>query len=114
MKKTYNFEYDFGEAFVSFEVDLKIFTPDIALATLNFFTWDNAWDESKDLIDEVLKKYAIEAIKVSTCDDFNHIGVISVFESYEGFCRLDGSTGIRLISVLGLTFDDDKIRIDNE
>lgn len=105
--QTYSYDYDMMEASVSFEVDREKFTNEMALATLNFFTWD--WDDEADPIDEVMKKYAMEAIRVRTHNDYNEYGVKSEFKNKEGFAAIDGSHGITLIEVSGYELDDDKL-----
>jgi hypothetical protein len=105
MKKEYTFDYNSMEAEAIFEVDTEVFTDEHARATLEFFTWD--YDEEADPIDEVMKKYAVEAIKFATAENYNEQGVISEFDSYEGFCKIDGSAGIELISVTAYRFDPD-------
>lgn len=109
MIKIYNFDYDFLEADVCFKVDTSIFTAEHASPTLEFFTWD--YDKDADPIDEVMKKYAIEAIRIATINNYNEFGVISEFEENEGFVRIDGSIGISLISISGYSFDPDKLNV---
>ena len=105
--KTFKFNYDCHESEVVFKVDTDVFTNEHAKATLNFFTWD--YDENNDPITEVLKKYAMEAIRVATSYSFNVRGVIADFKDKEGFANVDGSLGLTLISVDGYEFDDDKL-----
>jgi hypothetical protein len=73
--------------------------------SLEEITWD--YDENNDPITEVLKKYAMEAIRVATRYSFNVHGVISDFKLKEGFANVDGSLGLTLISVDGYEFDDE-------
>ena len=105
--KTFKFNYDHNEAEVVFKVDTDVFTNEHAKATLEFFIWD--YDKHNDPITEVLKKYAIEAIRVATIYSFNVRGVISEFKDKEGFASVDGSLGLTLLSVEGYEFDDDKL-----
>lgn len=105
--KTFKFNYNFYEAEAVFKVDTDVFTEEHAKATLEFFTWD--YNKDNDPITEVLKKYAMEAIKVATTYSFNVNGVISDFKNKEGFANVDGSLGLTLISVNGYEFDDDKL-----
>ena len=109
MKKIYEFDYDFSKASAEFEVDLELFTPEMANATLTFYTWD--YDKEADPIEEVMKKYAIEAIESATFNNYNARGVISDFENKEGFCRLNGETGIKLLYVEGFEFNDDDLSV---
>lgn len=67
--RTYKFNYDNYEATVTFKVDTDVFTNEHANATLEFFLWD--YDEDEEPITEVLRKYAMEAIKVATRYSFN-------------------------------------------
>ncbi len=114
MKKKYKFDYDNGEASAEFEIDTEKFTPELAKETLDFFSWDVPYDEDGDYVDEVLKKYAIEAVSDATCNNHNTYGVIYDFENKEGFCRLNGETGIKLLNVSGYEFDDYKLQVEVE
>lgn len=107
MIKEFVFDYDFGKAEACFRIDTNKFTKDKALATLNFYTWD--WDKEADLVEEVVKKYAIEAIRQATINDHNTLGVKHDFENLEGFGNIDGSIGIELTHVEGLEFDEDEM-----
>ena len=111
MKKRYSYNYNSYDATVSFEIDTEVFTEEVANATLEFFTWD--YDKENNPIDEVLKKYALEAIRVATFNDFNEYGVISEFENKEGYCRLDGSNGIELVEITGYEFDEDSLFLED-
>lgn len=102
MIKHYTFDYNMGEAEASFKVDTEVFTDETAKATLEFFTW--TYDDEADPIDEVLKKYAIEAIREATFNTYNTKGVIESFKNKEGFSRIDGSNGIELMTVWGYEF----------
>lgn len=110
MKKIYKFDYNSMEAFAEFTVDTEKFTADHARATLEFFTWK--YDEEADPIDEVLKKYAMQAIKIATAKNYNEIGVIEDFKDMEGFGRLDGSIGIKLTHVQEYEFDEDLLDVE--
>jgi len=105
--KTYKFEYDMGEAFADFEVDLEKFTPEIAKKNLELFFRN--YDKNANPIDEVLKKYAIEVIKECTFTNYNTLGVICAFESKEGFVKIDGSSGIKLTYCEGYEVCDSKL-----
>ena len=97
MIRKYEFEYDCGAASCSFEVDDTVFTNEHANATLEFFLWD--YDKENDPIDEVMRKYAIRAIKEATFNGYNLYGVIGEFDSMEGYARVDGSNGLTLTEV---------------
>lgn len=102
--KRYDFNYDMYEMEACFEVDTDKFTADHAKATLEFFTWN--YDKEADPIDEVMKKYAIVAMNIATQEDYNEYGVISEFNDKEGFCKIDGSSGIKLISISGFEIEE--------
>lgn len=105
--KTFKFNYDNHEASATFKVDTSIFTDEHAKATLEFFLWN--YDEENDPITEVMKKYAMEAIWMSTKYSYNLNGVISDFNNKEGFARVDGSVGVTLLAVESYNFDEDKL-----
>lgn len=109
MIKKFEFDYNW-DADASFEVDTDVFTPKMAKATLEFFTWD--YDEDNDPVEEVMKKYAMQAIKVATFNSLNTQGVIRYFENNEGFARLDGSEGIKLLRVSGYEFYDQELTVE--
>jgi len=104
MNKFYEVNYNYYDAEAVFEIDLDIFTKEIANSTLEFFDW--SYDEDEDPIKEVLKKYAIEAIKIATYHNYNTYGVICEFNNNEGFCKLDGSMGIKLTKIQSIQFND--------
>lgn len=107
MEIDYKYEYDYYEAEVHFKVDKEKFTEEMAYETLDFFTWD--YDENEDPIDEVMKKYAMEAIRIATFNNYNEFGVIDEFQNNEGFAPIDGSYGITLVQINGYEFDTDKL-----
>lgn len=111
-KEIYDFDYDMGEASCRFEVNRDVFTVEMANATLGFFTWD--YDDEADPIDEVVKKYAQQAIWYATKNDHNENGVIKDFEGGEGYARVDGSMGIKLISVSGYEFDWSRLEMEKK
>ena len=104
MIKTYEYDYNNGEASASFLVDTEKFTPDMAKELLSFFVW--YYDTENDPLDEVMKKYALQAIRFATYNGHNKSGVISDFEEEEGWSRVDGSEGITLTEVTEYEFDD--------
>ena len=114
MFKTFKFDYNHCEAGCSFRVDLEKFTPEMAKATLGFFLWKNGYDEENDPIDEVMKKYAMHVILIATKENLNEKGVIAHFENNEGFCKLDGSSGIELLSVQLYEFDENSLFLESE
>jgi len=105
MIKNYKFNYDNDKAIVRFIVDTEKFTEEHAKETLDFFTLD--YDEDNDIIDEVMKYYAFEVIKLSSNDIFNRNvkHVINEFKGLEGYCNIDGSRGIELVEITPHNFD---------
>lgn len=110
MIKEYTFNYDMFEATAFFIVDTEKFKSEDAKILLEFFTWN--YDENADPIDELMKKYAIQAIKIATAENYNDYGVKCWFEENEGFPKIDGSIGIELISVEQYEFDEDKLSVE--
>lgn len=113
MIKIYDFDFKDGEASASFEVNTSLFTDDMALATLEFYSWDyeNDFDDSHTPVDEVMKKYALESIRSATFNSFNLHGVIRDFEGRDGFAKIDGSSGIKLLSVKRFEFDEEDLDV---
>lgn len=109
MIKHYTFNYSLYEAQACFEVDTEKFSKDMAQATLDFFTWD--YDDEADAIDEVMKKYAMESIRVGAFNSWNETGVISDFNEKEGFFPIDGSYGITLNLISNFEFDEDELEM---
>ena len=112
MKKQYNFDYAFCRATVTFNIDTDVFTPEVAKATLQFYTWD--YDEEADPVEEVLKKYALQAIETATSESLNTDGVKIIFEKFEGFCNVDGSNGIELVHVEEYEFNEEDLTLKVE
>lgn len=110
MIKHYTFDYNIYDAQASFKVDTEKFTEEIAKSTLDFFDFD--YDKEADIIDEVLKKYAMEAIRISTFDNYSTKEVIKDFNCNEGFFRVDGTMGIELMTVKRYDFDEDKLSME--
>ena len=109
MIKKFKFDYDCCEAQAVIKVDTDLFTKQHAQTTLDFFTWD--YDEDNDPVEEVLKKYAMEIIRVATKYSFNVSGVTRDFENKEGFAKLDGSLGLTLVSVIPYELDEEKLEL---
>jgi len=106
--KHYEFDYNFGDAEANFKVDLDTFTKETAKLLLDFFGWRY---DKETIIDDLLKKYAMKAISVSTSENLNESGVKNWFAEQEGFLALDGSQGIELILVSGYEFDDEYLEV---
>lgn len=104
MKIKYEFNYKIYEATAGFIVDTDIFKPEDAKEYLEFFSWD--YDDENDPIEELMKKYAMRAIKVATAKNYNEYGVKSWFEANEGYLPLDGTKGVELKYVAEYLFDE--------
>ncbi len=109
MIKTYLFKYGYNKASANFEVNTEIFTESVAQLLLDYFTWD--YDKDENPIDAVLKKYALEVIREASFNNRCTCSVISSFNGKEGFCRLDGSIGIRLIGVENFDFYEEDLEM---
>lgn len=106
-KKLFKFNYDWHKAEVVFEVDLEIFTKEHALETLNFFSWD--YDEEEDPIYEVMKKYALEVLRIG--------GDSSAWQikdrwNQEGFGGINDEIGITLTDYSGLEYSPDDLEME--
>ncbi|MDU1906426.1 MAG: DUF2528 family protein [Dysgonomonas sp.] len=113
MVKIYKFDYGMGEASATFEVDTDIFTPEMANDTLTFFCWN--YDKDGDPIDEVMKKYAMQAIRLATEDSMCcEESIISDFERLEGFGHIDGSIGITLTEIYGYELCESRLSVEIE
>ena len=106
--KTYEFDYNYGEAEAILKVDLDVFKEDMAKELLDFFGWEY---DDETIIDDLLKKYAMKAISVATSEYLNEYGVKRWFAEQEGFIALDGSQGIELILVSMYEFDDELLEV---
>lgn len=105
MKIKYEFNYKMYEAKAGFIVDTDIFKPEDAKEYLEFFSWD--YDNENDPIEELMKKYAMRAIKVATAENCNEYMVKMWFAENDGFLiPIDGTKGIELIYVNEYEFDE--------
>jgi hypothetical protein len=107
-KKLFEFTYDYGKAELSFEVDLEKFTPEMAYETLTFFSWD--YDHEGDPVEEVMKKYALEALRVSS--DNTWVRSIIANWSQEGFGPIDGTIGVTLKEFNAFKYDEDDLEME--
>lgn len=93
-KRTYEFDYQCGDASCIIEVDTQIFTEEIAMQVLTFFDWD--WDKDGDIISEVAKKYALRIFQLSASANYSLKGIIQTFNDQEGFAPFGKTYGIQL------------------
>jgi len=108
MIKRYEFEYGCSsDASATFEVDTEKFTPSMANDVLKFFTWN--YSKNADPIDEVMKKYAMTAIRLATMNDYNIHGVTNEFDDCDGYYAVDGSKGITLVYCEPYNLDEDEL-----
>ena len=102
--ETFKIDYRDFDAQAVIEVDHDNFTPEAAMEHLTFFTW---LEEQPDLDEPVLsaiKTHALAAIRVATFNNYNEHGVQSYFQDLEGYFPLDGSAGLKLLSVTPYSF----------
>jgi hypothetical protein len=109
-KKLFKFTYDFFKAELTFEVDLEKFTPEMANETLTFFSW--IYDHEGDPIEEVMKKYALETLRVSA--DKTWVRSIIANWSQEGFGPIDGTIGVTLREFSAFNYDQDDLYMEVE
>jgi len=69
-------------------------------------------DENGDITATFLKLLCGTALTVQKAGDYNLYGVVQEFNDMEGWCRLDGSEGIKLTSIDGLTYTDEPMTIN--
>lgn len=112
MRQQYSFTYDWNAEAV-FIVDTEKFTTEVAMMTLEFFTWEYEPDWDADPVQEVMKKYALEVIRISTQNSWNKSGVIDYWKNnVEGFAPIDGSYGVELIRVSSYSLDQDSLEME--
>jgi hypothetical protein len=110
----YEFNYLHYRATVTFKVDPEKFTAEKAKETLEFFAWTNQPDPNGDLVDEFMKKLAIECFIAGCERGWNERGVMSQFENREGWPRIDGSEGITILYLENIEFLDEDIEMEKE
>lgn len=106
----YQFNYDYYSAGADFTVDVDEFGEENARVLLDFFLWE--YDTDGDPVDELMKKYALQAIRVATAEDLNVEGVREWFYNAEGFPPVDGTVGITLDSVEPYTFEESDLAMN--
>lgn len=106
-KKKYHVGFNYCRGMVEFEVDLDKFTIEHALSTLEFFSWN--YDKDGDLIEEVVKKYALQVFLVGGGHSAD--GVI-MFWNEEGFGPINGEIGILLTDYEQIEPSDDDIDLE--
>jgi hypothetical protein len=98
MKVRLKINYNDGEATAFIDMDLNVFTHEMAKDNLDFFGWNYGNDPRY----ESAKRHGIESIIEATHSNYNLIGVIerfSINSAKEGFFPLDGKFGLTLIAV---------------
>jgi len=107
--KKYKFSYSVFDAEAVFKVDTSILTDAIAKDALEFFTWK--YNKAGNLLDELLKKYALKVIEIATYRGYDEADLKEYFKNAEGFLAIDGSCGIELIYIDPYEFDDTRLDI---
>ena len=110
MIKHYTFNYNLHEAEACFKVDTEKFKAEDAKLLLEFFSWN--YDQDADPVDEIMKKYAMTAIRIATSENYNERGVRSWFSEQEGFLAIDGSQGVELTFVYAYEFDEEVLYME--
>ncbi|WP_028294057.1 DUF2528 family protein [Oceanobacter kriegii] len=111
--KRYTVQYDFA-AEITVEIDHDVMT-DETLHEINDFWMDNdEMLESADgnIIHAVLKRLCIVCLSLDIEYGYNTGGIIELIEKLEGWPAVDGSTGIKLLSVDGLCISADDITVE--
>lgn len=108
MIKKYKIEYGFLVWDCIIEFNTTLFTLENVNEYLNFFSW--SYNKLNDPYEEYAKKIAFKIIAES--DILNKKGIINLFESEEGFPRLDGSSGVLLVSCDNWEFNEEEFEIE--
>lgn len=109
--KTFSIDYN-GETEVKIEVDTEIFTEEKQHLINNF--WSGSEDrirDSKNVLHAVLKMLAVKLIQIEISGAYPLIGIEHDFDfnngrGHEGWPLMDGSEGIKIISVDEHIFDE--------
>lgn len=104
MIKTYEYDYNWGDASAKIEVDTDKLPEALLKEALNFFLWD--YDPEEDAYDELGRLYCRQAMNFATANNHNTYGVILDFGEAEGFIPVDGSQGITLLNAEGINFSE--------
>jgi len=109
MIKKYKYEYNFGDASATLEIDINKLDKEGCNILLQFFSWD--YDVELCPYDELGRLYCLQAMEFATCNSHNIHGVINDFKQSEGFLEVNGSHGVTLVDVQGIDFT--YLEIDN-
>jgi len=96
----YDYSYKFGDRIVTMEESIKE----------QAMFWHGSNRRLKDNSGSYLKtflKHLCETIMIaSAANNLNEFGIIDVFNAKEGWCGLDGSRGIKLLSLEPMEIDN--------
>lgn len=108
MKKQYCYEYDMGEAEITFEIDTEIFTEKMANEMLGFFGL-----KSPTPIVDVMKMYALGALQAACGLYFIRPEQVAkrFNDNSEGVYPIKKEYGIQIIDCSWLTLCEDKLRL---
>lgn len=109
--KKYTYDYNWGDASATIEIDTDKITAEECTSLLDFFSWN--WDHDEPY-DELGRLYCMAAIRLATEKDHNLNGVLRDFETEEGFPVLDGTYGIKLLAVSGIDLTDLELELKED
>ena len=117
MIKKYKVDYDF-KAEVVIEIDNEIMT-EAKLAEINDFWSDSDWRVKScgSVLNAVLKMLTQVVLRNQVEYGYNTFGIVSLFDfdacngGIEGWPKMDGSHGIKLVSVDDMDFNCDDMSI---
>lgn len=113
MIRTYEYEYNWGEASVTLEFDDKIIVKKLTKELYKFYHWDKSNEPDGDLLDRLAYQYAKVAIRFATLNGHNTTGVLSDFKEAEGFVQMDGKFGYKLVNVEGINLSEIELEAIN-
>lgn len=108
MKKTYHFNYDYGMAEITIEVDTKILTKERAIAVLDFY--GRYYDKETDCIGEVAEMCAMDVIKTGVLYDDDLPAIKEYIKENNELDLLGDKSGIKIINFKPFRFDE--MRLD--
>lgn len=112
MIRTYEIDFDW-KASVKVEVDHSVFTDEVATMINGF--WMGADDrlhcEDGNLIKAVLKMLAARIFAMDIELGIGVSGLIALFDNEEGWPKMNGSDGIKIVSLDGLTFEPEDMSV---
>lgn len=83
---------------------------------VEFWTdWESDVEENEgDYTKTFLQSLAIECYRIIVSNNYNTFGVISEFDDKEGWCKMDGSFGIKIIDCDDVNFSNSSFEVKVE